>query len=96
MRAFLEEISPTTGADRITKPMFIIQGLNDPRVPVGESEQIVEAIRKKDGEVWHLLAKDEGHGFRKKSNRDYYQNAMMLFFERHLLQEESQSGNGGR
>ena len=86
MRKFLTGISPTTNAHRITKPMFIIQGLNDPRVPVSESEQIVSAIRKNGGVVWYLLAKDEGHGFGKKSNRDYYKNAVFLFLERYLLQ----------
>jgi len=86
MRTFLTEISPLTNAHKITKPMLIVQGLNDPRVPVGESEQIVEAIRKNKSEVWYLLAKDEGHGFRKKTNRDYYSYALVLFLERYLLQ----------
>lgn len=86
MREFLVGISPTTNAHRITKPMFIVQGLNDPRVPVTESEQIVSAIRKNGGVVWYLLAKDEGHGFSKKSNRDYYKNAVFLFLEKYLLQ----------
>jgi len=86
MREFLISISPTTNVHKITKPMFIVQGLNDPRVPVGESEQIVSAIRKSGGTVWYLLAKDEGHGFRKKSNRDYYNNSVVLFLEKYLLQ----------
>ncbi len=85
MREFLNKISPLTNADRITKPMFIVQGLNDPRVPVGESEQIVKAIRGNGGDVWYLLAKDEGHGFRKKRNRDYYAYTTVLFLETHLL-----------
>ena len=86
MREFLEKISPNNNVEKISKPMFIIQGLNDPRVPVGESEQIVSAIRENGGDVWYLLANDEGHGFRKKSNRDYYTNSMMLFLERNLLE----------
>jgi dipeptidyl aminopeptidase/acylaminoacyl peptidase len=86
MRKFLTEISPLTNAHKIRKPMLIVQGLNDPRVPVGESEQIVEAVRENGVDVWYLLAKDEGHGFRKKSNRDYFINAAVLFLERHLLQ----------
>jgi dipeptidyl aminopeptidase/acylaminoacyl peptidase len=85
MREFLERISPTTNASRITKPMFIIQGLNDPRVPVTESEQMVAEIRKNGGDVWYLLAKDEGHGFRKKKNRDYMSYSLVLFLEEHLL-----------
>ncbi len=86
MRKFLMNISPTTHAHKITKPMFIVQGLNDPRVPVSESEQMVEEIRKNDSPVWYLLAKDEGHGFSKKSNRDYYNNAAALFIEKFLLE----------
>ena len=86
MRKFLLNISPTTHAHKITKPMFIVQGLNDPRVPVSESEQMVEEIRKNDSPVWYLLAKDEGHGFSKKSNRDYYNNAAVLFIEKFLLE----------
>jgi dipeptidyl aminopeptidase/acylaminoacyl peptidase len=86
MREFLTKISPLTNAHKIAKPMFIIQGLNDPRVPVGESEQIVSAIRKNKENVWYLLAKDEGHGFRKKSNRDYYTSAVVYFLENFLLQ----------
>ena len=86
MRAFLMRISPTTNAHKITKPLFVAQGLNDPRVPAGESEQMVSAIRENGGEVWYLLAKDEGHGFRKKRNRDYYTNAVVLFLEKYLLE----------
>lgn len=70
MRAFLERISPTTNAARIQRPLFVLQGANDPRVPASEAEQIVQTVRGDGGEVWYLLAKDEGHGFRKKSNRD--------------------------
>ena len=89
MREFLEEISPANHASTITKPLFVIQGLNDPRVPVGEAEQIVEAVRGNDGEVWYLLAKDEGHGFRKKSNRDVMTDAIAHFVKLHLLPPET-------
>ncbi len=87
MREFLMDISPTTNAEEITKPLFVAQGLNDPRVPVTESEQMVEVIRENGGEVWYLLAKDEGHGFRKKSNRDYFRSAYVLFLEQYLIEE---------
>lgn len=87
MREFLEKISPTNNVQKITKPMFIAQGLNDPRVPVGEAEQMVAAIRENSGNVWYLLAKDEGHGFRKKSNRDFYSNVIVLFLEEHLINQ---------
>jgi dipeptidyl aminopeptidase/acylaminoacyl peptidase len=62
-----------------------VQGLNDPRVPVSEAEQMIEAIRNNGGEAWYLLAKDEGHGFRKKSNRDVYSKAVILFLQKYLL-----------
>ena len=85
MREFPLKISPTTNAHKITKPLFVVQGLNDPRVPYTEAEQIVDAVRKNGTEVWYLLAKDEGHGFRKKSNRDFYIWSEVLFFEKFLL-----------
>ena len=85
MRAHFEKISPTARAGEIQKPLFIAQGLNDPRVPASESEQMVREIRESGGDVWYLLAKDEGHGFRKRANRDFFQAAVVLFFERHLL-----------
>jgi dipeptidyl aminopeptidase/acylaminoacyl peptidase len=85
MREFLNKISPTTNAHKITKPLFVVQGLNDPRVPASEAEQIVNTVRKNNGKIWYLLAKDEGHGFRKKSNRDYYLNAVSFFWEEFLL-----------
>ncbi|MGQ0620596.1 MAG: S9 family peptidase [Panacagrimonas sp.] len=88
MREFLERISPTTHAARITKPLFVIQGANDPRVPASEAEQIVATVRANGGEVWYLLAKDEGHGFRKKSNRDLGTNATALFLQRCLGADE--------
>lgn len=86
MRAFQEQIAPLNNATKITKPMFIIQGLNDPRVPASEAEQMVAKIRANGGEVWYLAAKDEGHGFRKKANRDFQAAATVLFLKRTLLQ----------
>jgi dipeptidyl aminopeptidase/acylaminoacyl peptidase len=88
MREFLLKISPTTNAHKITKPLFVIQGLNDPRVPATESKQMVETVRKNGGNVWYLVAKDEGHGFRKKVNRDYQTNAESLFWETFLLERK--------
>ncbi|MCB1056163.1 MAG: S9 family peptidase [Acidobacteria bacterium] len=85
MRTFLEKVSPMTHAAQITDPLLVVQGLNDPRVPVTESEQMVDVIRGNGGEVWYLLAKDEGHGFRKKVNRDYFLASTALFFERYLV-----------
>jgi dipeptidyl aminopeptidase/acylaminoacyl peptidase len=85
MRDFLIKISPLTNSHKIKKPLFVVQGLNDPRVPVNEAKQIVDAVRKNNVDVWFLLAEDEGHGFSKKSNRDFYQQAVVLFLEKYLL-----------
>lgn len=72
MRAFLRRISPLTNAERISRPLLIVHGKNDPRVPLSEADQIVNRVRAKGGDVWYLQANDEGHGFRKKQNRDAY------------------------
>src|SRR5688572_3931168 len=66
MAEFLGKISPANNSSKIKKPLLVIQGLNDPRVPASESEQMVKAIRGQGGTVWFLMAKDEGHGFQKK------------------------------
>jgi dipeptidyl aminopeptidase/acylaminoacyl peptidase len=79
MRIFLRRISPLTNADRITRPLLVVHGKNDPRVPVSEAEQIVNKLRAKGGEVWYLLAADEGHGYRKKTNRDAYYETCAQF-----------------
>jgi protease II len=71
MRAFLHRISPLTNAERIKKPLFVVQGKNDPRVPVGEAEQIVAKVRANGTPVWYLRAENEGHGFARKENADY-------------------------
>jgi dipeptidyl aminopeptidase/acylaminoacyl peptidase len=89
MREFLLKISPTSNAHKITKPLFVIQGLNDPRVPATESKQMVETVRKNGGTVWYLVAKDEGHGFRKKTNTDYQGYATSLFWEEFLLDRKA-------
>lgn len=85
MAAFLERISPLTHADKINRPLLVVQGQNDPRVPVSESEQIVRAIRARGGTVWYLLARDEGHGFRKKPNADFQFLTTALFLQQYLL-----------
>lgn len=82
MRAFLRRISPLTNADRITRPLLVVHGKNDPRVPLSEAEQIVNKLRAKGGEVWYLLAADEGHGYRKKNNRDAYYATFAQFLMR--------------
>lgn len=85
MRALLQSISPTEMSDRITKPLFVVQGANDPRVPRGEAEQIVRAVRENGAEVWYLLALNEGHGLARKENRDVFRAAASMFLAKHLL-----------
>ena len=85
MATFLEKISPVNSVDRITRPLFVVQGFNDPRVPVTEAEQMVAARKKSGGATWYLMAKDEGHGFQKKRNVDFLFASMVLFLEENLL-----------
>ncbi len=79
MRAYLRRISPLTNADRISRPLLVVHGKNDPRVPLSEAEQMVNRVRSKGGDVWYLQAGDEGHGFRKKQNRDAYYRTFAQF-----------------
>ena len=88
MRDFLEEISPNNNVEKIKVPMFVIQGQNDPRVPVTEAEQIVDALRNSNKQVWYMNALNEGHGYRKKENRDIYQQAVILFLEKYLISSD--------
>ncbi len=85
MKEHLEKISPLTNASKIKVPLLIVQGKNDPRVPLTESQQILAAVRKNGGPVWYILGKDEGHGFAKKKNQDYLQAAEVLFLKKYLL-----------
>jgi len=85
MRAFLERISPTSHAARIVKPLFVVQGRNDPRVPYTEAEQIVEKVRANSTPVWYLRAENEGHGFQRKENADFQFWATTLFLRQTLL-----------
>jgi dipeptidyl aminopeptidase/acylaminoacyl peptidase len=87
MRAHLEQISPLNSVSKMTVPMFIIQGQNDPRVPVTEAEQMVAALREEGRPVWYMNALNEGHGYRKKENRDLYEQAAVVFFKQFLLAE---------
>ncbi len=85
MREYLESIAPANKAKNITKPLFVIAGQNDPRVPASESAQMVDVVRKNGTPVWWLLGKDEGHGFAKKKNRDYQFYATVEFIKEYLL-----------
>ena len=87
MREFLEKIAPYNKAKNISKPIFVIAGKNDPRVPASESQQMAEIVRQNGTPVWWLLAKDEGHGFKKKKNADYQFYATVMFVKKYLLKE---------
>jgi dipeptidyl aminopeptidase/acylaminoacyl peptidase len=84
MRAFLEKISPTTNAARIRSALFVAHGANDPRVPLGETDRIVAAVRAAGRDVWYMVAMNEGHGFQKRDNRDRFFELSILFLEKHL------------
>ena len=85
MAKFFDQMAPLNRASQITKPLFIVQGGNDPRVPLSEAEQMVAKVRANGGPIWYLMAKDEGHGFKKKANADYQFYATVLFIEQYLL-----------
>jgi dipeptidyl aminopeptidase/acylaminoacyl peptidase len=85
MREFMTRTAPLNNASKITKPIFIVQGGNDPRVPLNEAEQMVRTVRKNNTPVWYLMAKDEGHGFAKKRNQDFQFYATIMFVREYLL-----------
>ena len=84
MRAYLEKISPLNNVAQITRPLLVVQGKNDPRVPFTEAEQMVKALRIRKIPTWYVMAEDEGHGFRKRANQDYQFLATLLFLQEHL------------
>jgi dipeptidyl aminopeptidase/acylaminoacyl peptidase len=86
IREHLQAISPLNHVERITRPLYIAQGYNDPRVPASESEQIYRALKTADIPVWYVIALDEGHGFRKKINRDYDREATFTFVKEILFE----------
>ncbi len=85
MRSFLTGIAPLGRAQSISKPLFLVQGQNDPRVPASEAEQMIKTVRANKTPAWYLLAKDEGHGFAKKRNQDFQFYATILFMQEYLL-----------
>jgi dipeptidyl aminopeptidase/acylaminoacyl peptidase len=85
MAEFLEKIAALNNAQKITKPLFVVQGANDPRVPKTEAEQIVATLKKQNTPVWFLMAKDEGHGFAKKKNADFQFYSTVQFMREFLL-----------
>ncbi len=85
MAAFFEKISPLNHTREINKPLFIVQGKNDPRVPYTEAQQMADKIKNNGGIIWFLMANDEGHGFAKKNNQDYQFYSTIMFIENYLL-----------
>jgi len=85
MREFMLRTAPLTNAAKITRPLFVVQGRNDPRVPYTEAEQIVAKVRGNGTRVWYLRAENEGHGFARKENADYQFYATVMFMRETLL-----------
>jgi dipeptidyl aminopeptidase/acylaminoacyl peptidase len=93
MAAFFDKTAPINNAQKIAHPLFVVQGGNDPRVPLSEAEQMVERVKQNQKPVWYLMAKDEGHGFAKKGNADFQFYATVMFVRRFLLDQAASSSN---
>jgi len=85
MREFLQKISPATSSHKIKSALMVAHGKNDPRVPIGEAEQIAAKVRAAGKPVWTVFAANEGHGFAKRENSDYLQAVEVMFLMKHLL-----------
>ena len=85
MAQFFERTAPLNNAGNISKPLFVVAGGNDPRVPRTEAEQMVARVKQNGSPVWYLMGRDEGHGFRKKANVDYQFYATVMFVRQYLL-----------
>jgi len=86
MKAFFARIDPVNNAHKIKSALYVAHGKNDPRVPFSEAVQIADKVRDAGKTVWTVYAENEGHGFRKKANRDYLYATVVLFLQKHLLQ----------
>lgn len=95
-KEYLRKISPLFSADRIVKPLLVLQGENDPRVLPVESEDIVAAVREKGVPVEYISFPDEGHGFRKKANRIVAYRAIKAFLDKHLKGVVDEPAAAGR
>jgi dipeptidyl aminopeptidase/acylaminoacyl peptidase len=80
----LESISPLTRIERIDAPLFVLHGANDPRVPVGEAEQVAERVREQDIPVETMIFEDEGHGIVKRDNRIDAYTEIARFLDEHI------------
>ena len=81
----MKDLSPYNHSKKITRPLLIVQGANDPRVPASESLQMERALRKQGVETWFMMAANEGHGFRRRENRNYQFLTTVAFLRKHLL-----------
>jgi dipeptidyl aminopeptidase/acylaminoacyl peptidase len=81
-RAYLRRISPLTNADRVSRPLLVVHGKNDPRAPLAQADQMINRLRSRGGEVWYLQAKDEGQSFRKQVNREAYYRTFAQFLKK--------------
>lgn len=88
--ALLAEASPVMHADKIKVPLFIAQGANDPRVNKAESDQMVDALKKRGIQVEYMVKNDEGHGFMNQNNRFDFYGAMEKFLDKHLKQQKQE------
>ncbi len=83
-KELLKSVSPVFHADKIKTPLFVAQGANDPRVNKQESDQIVEALKKRGVDVEYMVKENEGHGFMNEENKIEFYNAMTEFLDKHL------------
>jgi dipeptidyl aminopeptidase/acylaminoacyl peptidase len=82
MKAVFARINPLANLNKIGKPMLVMQGANDPRVPQSESDQVVAGLRRNGVETWYVLFADEGHGFLKKPNNDLRREVETVFLRK--------------
>ncbi len=83
-RKIMTELSPALNVEKITKPLYVIQGTNDPRVNIDESDQVVKSMRARNINVPYMVKYDEGHGFAHEENRVELYKTMLGFFAQHL------------
>lgn len=89
-KLIMEEVSPVYNIDKIKKPLFVVQGANDPRVNIDESDQIVSGLRARNVDVPYMVKYDEGHGFGKEENTIELYKAMLGFYAKHLKEKQSE------
>jgi dipeptidyl aminopeptidase/acylaminoacyl peptidase len=95
MQAVFKRIAPLANVAKITKPMLVMQGANDPRVPKSESDQVVAGIRANGVETWYVVFADEGHGFQKKPNNDLRREAETVFLRKLFNPQQRAVGESG-